>query len=212
MNGVKFDNYHSYNDFHLLLAPKTIPAPSPKTELLEVPGADEMLDFTEFFGDVKYNNRDIQLDFSTIVDRSQFMTLFSEIQNAIHGRRMKIIFDDDPNFYYSGRVAVDEWKADKNIGKISISCDCDPYKYKLNKTVVEKTVSGTTTVKLNNLRRWVTPQIKTTAEITIKYGSNSYVVSQGESTIPGIVLKQGETTLEITGNATVTITYQEAGL
>ena len=131
MIGVKFDNFHSYYDFSLILSSKKIGIPQPKTELLEVPGADEMLDFTEFFGDVKYDNRKLEFEFTTLVPQSEFMQLFSIIQNALNGKRMKIFLDEDSDFYYSGRISVKEWLADKSIGKITIECDCNPYKLKL---------------------------------------------------------------------------------
>ena len=95
-----------------------------------------MLDFTEFFGDVKFDNRKLGFEFTTLVPQSKFMTLFSRIQNALNGKRMKIVLDEDPDFYYSGRVSVKEWLADQSIGKITIECDCDPYKLKKDKTVV----------------------------------------------------------------------------
>ena len=212
MIGVKFDNFHSYYDFSLILSSKKIGVPQPKTELLEVPGADETLDFTEFFGDVKFDNRKLEFEFTTLVPQSEFMQLFSIIQNALNGKRMKIVLDEDPDFYYSGRISVKEWLADKSIGKITIECDCNPYKLKLKKTVITNAVSTEKTVTLPNLRKHVVPLFKSNAEITIEHNENSYSMSTGESKIPSIVLKEGENTLKLKGNGTVTIEYQEGGL
>ena len=212
MKGVKFDNLHTYNDFSLILSLKKIGVPQPKTELLEVPGADEMLDFTEFFGDVKFDNRKLGFEFTTLVPQSKFMTLFSRIQNALNGKRMKIVLDEDPDFYYSGRVSVKEWLADQSIGKITIECDCDPYKLKKDKTVVTNIVSVEKTVVLSNLRKHVVPLFKASAEMRIEFNGNSYSMSAGESRFPAIVLKEGETALKLKGNGMVTIEYQEGGL
>lgn len=139
MNGITFGGYHSYRDFSLILAQKTIGTPSPKTETIDIPGGDGVLDFTEFFGEVKYNNRQLSFEFSTLVRQEQFMTLFSTVQNALHGQKMKIVLDDDSDWYYIGRITVNEWKADKNIGKLSIDCDCEPYKYRLTSQSVNLT-------------------------------------------------------------------------
>lgn len=139
MNGITFGGFHSYRDFSLILAQKTIGTPSPKTETIDIPGGDGVLDFTEFFGEVKYNNRQLSFDFSTLVRQEQFMTLFSTVQNALHGQKMKIVLDDDPECYYIGRITVNEWKADQNIGKLTIDCDCEPYKYKLTSQAVNLT-------------------------------------------------------------------------
>lgn len=129
MKGIRFGGYHSYNDFDMILSSKTIGTPSPKTETVDLPGGDGVLDFTEFFGEVKYNNRSLSFDFSTKVKQSQFMDLFSRVQNALHGQRMQITLDADPDSYYVGRLKVSEWKAEKSIGKLTIDCDCEPYKY-----------------------------------------------------------------------------------
>lgn len=212
MKGVKFDNLHTYNDFSLILSSKKIGVPQPKTELLEVPGADEPIDFTEFFGDVKFDNRKLEFEFTTLVPQTKFMTLFSRIQNALNGKRMKIVLDEDPDFYYSGRVSVKEWLADKSIGKITIECDCDPYKLKKDKTIVSNIVSVEKTVILSNLRKHVVPIFMSSAEIRIEFKGNSYSMSAGEARFPAIVLKEGETELKLKGNSTVTIEYQEGGL
>ena len=66
MKGIKFGDYHSYDDFSLILTSKTIGTPTPKTEIIDIPGGDGVLDLTEFFGEVKYNNRQLSFEFSTI--------------------------------------------------------------------------------------------------------------------------------------------------
>ena len=136
MKGITFGNYHSYNAFQLILAAKTIGTPSPKTETIDIPGGDGVLDLTEFFGETKYNNRSLSFEFSSMVNPSEFMSLFSRVQNALHGKKMTITLDDDPDWYYIGRISVSEWKADRNIGKLTIDCDCEPYKYRVSSQAV----------------------------------------------------------------------------
>lgn len=136
MKGVKFGNYHSYDNFDLILAEKTIGTPSPKIEVIDIPGGDGVLDLTEFFGEVKYNNRTLSFEFSTMVQQSEFMDLFSEVQNALHGKKMQIILDDDPEWAYTGRISVSEWKAERTIGKLTIDCDCEPYKHRVSSQAV----------------------------------------------------------------------------
>ena len=136
MKGVTFGNLHSYRDLHLILAEKIIGTPSPKTELIDIPGSDGVLDFTEFFDGIKYNNRKLSFEFSTLVPQSEFMTLFSTVQNALHGQKMMIYLDDDPEWYYIGRINVSEWKSDKLHGKLTVDCDCEPYKYRMTSQAV----------------------------------------------------------------------------
>ncbi len=83
-----------------------------------------MLDLSEYFGGVKYKNRTLTFVFTTIVPTSEFLDLFSTFQNALHGQKMNIILDDDSDFYYVRRINEDKWKADKNVGQITVNCDC----------------------------------------------------------------------------------------
>lgn len=136
MKGIMFGNYHSYRDFQLILSAKTIGTPSPKTETIDIPGGDGVLDLTEFFGETKYKNRPLSFEFSSMVTPSEFMSQFATVQNALHGKKMTIALDDDPEWYYIGRISVSEWKADRNIGKLTIDCDCEPYKYRITSQAV----------------------------------------------------------------------------
>lgn len=81
----------------------------------------------------------MSFEFSTMVPQAEFMTLFSRVQNALHGQKLRIILDDDPDCYYIGRLTVSEWKADRLIGTLTIDCDCEPYKYRLSSQTVSLT-------------------------------------------------------------------------
>lgn len=212
MKGVSFGDFHSYRDFSLILSQKTIGAPSPKTETIDIPGGDGVLDLTEFFGDVKYNNRNLSFEFSSIVPQPDFMNQFSHIQYALHGQKMRIILDDDPEWYYIGRISVSEWKAEKAVGKLTIDCDCEPYKYKLTETAVAVVVTGTNSVVLPNGRKRVVPEITTDAEMKITFGAYSGTFSAGTFTIPELVLAPGKNTVKVTGTGNISFRYREGVL
>ena len=212
MKGVRFGNYHSYDDFSLILSQKTIGAPSPKTETIDIPGGDGVLDLTEFFGEVKYNNRNLSFEFSSIVPQAFFMNQFSHIQAALHGRKMRIILDESPEWYYTGRISVSEWKAEKAVGKLTIDCDCEPYRAKLSETVITKDVNGPQTVILTNGGKIVVPTIDITGEVQLTFGENFYTLAAGRYDLPGVQLVNGENTILLDGAGTATFTYLERGL
>lgn len=134
MKGITFGNYHSYDDFGLILSSKEIGSPEPKIITIDVEGGDGVLDFTEFAGETKFKNWKLTFHFSKPQVLPAFMQLLSDVHNALHGKKIKIILDENPEFYYVGRIAVNEFKADANIGRLTIECDCDSWKYKLNVT------------------------------------------------------------------------------
>ena len=215
MNGVTFGTYHSYDDFSLILTSKEIAAPKTKTMKTDVEGADGSIDLTDFFGEPKYEDCTHKFQFSTIVPQNEFLTLFSTIKNAIHGKKMRIVLDDDPLFYYVGRCFVSSFTSEKNIGKIAVECDCEPWKYKAAKTVITQTVSGESTLSLPNLRKRVVPEVLIEADSALHIVYNTYNVwdlGGGSYTLPELELKAGENTVSVTGTGNITFSYQEAAL
>lgn len=213
MKGIKFGNYHSYDDFSLILSQKTMGTPSPKVETIDIPGGDGVLDLTDFFGEVRYNNRNLSFDFSTMVPHEQFMDLFSRVQNALHGQRMQIVLDDDAEWYYTGRITVSEWKAERNIGKLTIDCDCEPFKTRHGDTVIFQAVEGTeAAVILPNGIKPVVPIIDITGNINLTFGTNFWALSEGRYELPAVKLMNGENSILVEGTGTATFTYRERGL
>ncbi len=215
MKGIAFGNLHTYRDLNMILTHKTIGTPTPKTDMLDIPGGDGMLDMTEFFGEVKYGNRPITYEFSTAIPYEQFPAFFSRVQNALHGQKVEIVDDEDPAHYYIGRLTVSEFQAKRAIGTLTIECDCEPHKYKKARTVVSKAVSGTETITLTNSRKRAVPEVQiiTDGSMRIEYQtSNIWDLGGGTYTLPELELLEGANTVIVTGTGTITFTYQEAGL
>lgn len=212
MKGITFGAFHSYRDFNLILSEKEIGAPLVKTKLIEIDGADGTFDLTDFFGDPKYGDVTHKFTFSTIVPRSDFLTQYSQVKNALHGQKLRIVDDDDPGFYYVGRCYVSSFTNEKNIGTITVECECEPYKYKLEKTVVTRTVSGTLDITLTNSRKRAVPTITTSAAMTVVFGDGSWANSAGTFTIPELELVEGENRVTVIGTGSISFSWQEGGL
>lgn len=215
MKGITFGNYHSYDAFQLILSAKTIGTPSPKTETIDIPGGDGVLDLTEFFGEPKYGNRTLSFEFSSVVIPSDFMTLFSMVQDALHGRKFPIILDDDPGWKYMGRISVSEWKADRNIGKLTIDCDCEPYKYQISPTVVTRAISGTSSINLENSRKRAVPEVVVASGsgLSVTYGSGYlWNLASGSYLLPELELVEGDNLVTVSGTGTITFTYTQGKL
>lgn len=141
MKGVYFGNYYSC-DYNLMLSKKEIESPSPKVETIDLPGADGLLDMTDYFGDVKYKNRKLKFEFSTALRGGELLELYSKIQNDIAGRHFdSIILDDSPDFKYTGRVLSVKLSIGK-ISKLIIECDCEPYRTSVDNTVIMVALNG----------------------------------------------------------------------
>ena len=115
MKGITFGNLHSYRDLKLVLGKKEIAAPNVKTTKLEIDGADGFIDYTDFFGDVKYGEAKHVFQFTVLVPRNDFLSHYSIVKNALHGKKLSIILDDDPGFYYVGRCYVSNFTNEKGM-------------------------------------------------------------------------------------------------
>ena len=131
MLGVSFDKKHSYRTWRMLLkSDPVISPPKPKTKLVEVPGTNKVIDLTESLtgGDVKYHMRSIRCVFYAIGGRQKWPAVYSDVMNEIHGKRMQITMDNDPNYYYTGRVEVDEYESSEAAATIVVTAEVEPYK------------------------------------------------------------------------------------
>lgn len=214
MKGVSFLGFHSYEDLHLLLTGKEIGSPDIKRHSIDIEGADGELDFTDFFGEPKYANVQHQFTFESIRPRNEQLSQYSDIKNKLHGKKGRIILDDDPSFFYVGRCSVSKYTNEKCIGKISVSCICEPYKYKLDETVATLTINGSETFYLPNDRKRAVPDVEVVADgtINIVYGTNIWDLGAGTYTLPELELVEGDNAITLTGIGSVSLTWQEASL
>ena len=215
MRGITFGSLHSYRDLNLLLTSKEIGSPAVKVKKIDIEGSDSSLDLKDFFGEPKYEDLQHKFNFSTIVPQGEFPSLFSTIKNDIHGKKMRVILDDDPHFYYMGRIHVSGFTNEKNIGMVSIEAECEPYKYKLEKTIASYAINGTQTITLTNGRKRAVPEvvIETEESIRIVYqDSNIWDLGSGSFTLPELELSEGENDITVTGVGSITFIWQEGDL
>ena len=214
MKGVSFLGFHSYRDLHLLMTSKEIGAPEVKRHTIDIAGADGELDFTDYFGEPKYQNAQHRFTFESIQPRNEQLQQFTDIKNAIHGKKGRIILDDDPSFFYVGRCFVSKYTNEKNIGKITVECDCEPYKYMITQTAIYQAVNGTVEVPLINGRKRAMPEVKITTEgtLNIVFNGNIWDLGAGSYTLPELELVEGTNIVTVTGTGTITFTWQGVSL
>ena len=215
MKGIRFGGLHSYNDLGLILGKKELGSPPVKEEKTNIPGADGTLDQTDFFGGPKYDDVTHRFDFSTLAPADEFPTIFTRVKNALHGRKMRIILDDDPLYFYLGRCHVSPFTSENNVGMISVDCDCGPYKYKIDQTVIAQVVSGTQEIHLTNGRKRAVPEVQIYTEsgsIRIEYQGNIWDLGTGVYTLPELELIEGVNAVIVTGTGTITFSWQEGDL
>lgn len=215
MKGIRFGEYHSYNDLRLILSSKEIGSPAVKENYIDLPGTDGAIDQTDFFGEPKYDNVTHKFEFSSMIPYGEFLSQYSTIKNAIHGRKLRIILDDDPLFFWMGRCRVSPFTTSRLIGAVTVECECEPYKYRLEKTAVTRTINGAETITLTNARKRAVPEVTIATESTMHLvfqGVNVWDLGSGVFTLPELELTEGENPVEVSGTGTITFTWQEGML
>lgn len=216
--GVTFDDFHTWDVWKLYMtAPATISHPAARVKIVEVPGLDGGLDASDTpAGRVTYEMRDLRCCCLSVVQPEVWPALYSEILNKLHGKERKITIDEDPDYYYLGRVSVGKPSYD-GAWRVDISATCDPYKYRQSPTSITATVpdSGTVELILSNDAMPAVPTITADAAVTLEWQGASYAISVGTVYRNlDIELAAGDNILRVTAapGTTVTVEYQEGSL
>lgn len=229
--GVKFDDYHSFRDLGVYPKSKIIVAPPKVREVyVEVAGADGSLDLTEALtGRANFENRDAKFEF-TVVDRERWDYTYARLMNTLHGNVMRVVLDEDPNWYYEGRIQVDSFSTSKHTATITVTGFLNPYKKALNvnserwlwdpfnfetdiaRDYADLVVDGHFTVTVVGSKMPVTPIIKASSAMTLTFNGTTYQLSAGNNRIPSIVLSDQEYEMAFVGNGTVSIQFEIGSL
>ena len=127
---------HSYNYYGLYPVDIKIDAPDVNTSDIYVPGMDGKIDTTETLdGLVHYKNRKAEFKLKQIDSRDTWIQTYHRLLHDLHGKKHKIILDDDGYGYYVGRFTVEKPKTKKignaEVAYFTVKGDLEPYKYDL---------------------------------------------------------------------------------
>lgn len=213
INDVIFNGeISSFYDWNIVLTKSDIEFPEPKTSTVDIKGSDGVLDLSEALtGEIKYSNRTIDLTFE-LLDDSDYTALISRIGAYLHGKKITIQLTNDPLYYYTGRASIDNWECVKRKGKIVITVDCDPYKYRVDETIIKVDVSEEKTVILTNERQRVYPTLSVQGNVTMTWNDTAYELSDGVYKLLTFYLVEGDNVVKLNGNGSVKFTYRMGAL
>lgn len=231
MTGVTIGGYHSYDDLKMILASREIGLPEPQTTSIEIIGRSGKLDLTEALssedGEIHYNNRTLKLTFVTLetISGENWLEFLSGLAAKFHGPNVKVIFDEAPDYYFTGRCSINSFETDCVRQKVVLSIDCDPYQYAVEGSTRILTLASGDTEEVTLSNSGTTQAIPTiivesedsgddTPSILFSYSGGSTALGEGTYKLTGFVLSAGEEE-EVTvinqseeAEVTVTITIQ----
>lgn len=222
---------HTYTDWKLKWYNLEISSPKAKTYTIDIPGMDGELDLTEsLMGDVKYDNRTLKLSFEVEGDYYSWATLSSKFNNFCHGRKVKVILDTDPNYYWEGRISLSSTKDDYSYGEVELTMDAGAYKLEkyssledwiwddfsfedgIIREYKDLKVNGSLQVIIPGRRKKIYPYITCSNAMQVTFNGSTYNLPRGTVQALGIELSDVENKLTFSGYGTVSINYRGGSL
>lgn len=223
-HSLYIDDKNTWKDWHLVpINRPVVNPPKAKTNYIEVPGADGVLDVSSVFtGQILYSNRQGTWEFRVDPKFMDWTEIYSLIMKDVHGNFVKVILEDDPDFYYEGRLFVNQWLSDKDNSTITIEYNLAPYKkYKISdrrwiwdtfnfETGVVREYRNIVVNKEHTMivigdRMSCIPTITVSDDMKLIYKNKEYKLSRGVNIIEKIVIKNGENPMKFIGNGIVSI-------
>ena len=111
----------------------TVVQPTPLFKNVDIPGKDGTLDITDYLiGRPTYSDRKGSFEFYVSNDGTSWTARRASIASFLNGKKMKMILEDEPQYYYYGRFFFKEWRSEPQFSKVVIDYQVGPYRYLLD--------------------------------------------------------------------------------
>ncbi len=191
--------------------------PELETFKVDVPGRKGILDMSEaLVGYPVFKTREISVHLGGNRPKNDWDGIISDLRMLYDGRTCKIIFDNDPYWYWTGRVRIRNFKRNGRIGEFDLVMTADAYKHKVTPTVDSYTAPDTVTIRSYAIP--ISPMFTASggaiSVVLVKDGEDvyTYQVADGETKrIPGLMTNT-DYEVQIRGTADCSVTYEELSL
>lgn len=192
-----------------------IESPEPKTYSVDIPLTDGALDLTgQMSRSVFYEDRQITIGLELRTLRGEWPRCVSLIMNEIHGQEVRVEFDDDPRYYWTGRATVQVPEDHGATLGITIIVQAKPLKRKNARSLLyDDNVGGSDSVTFDTTatRTYFYFDVHTlNPDTTVTYDGETWSLPAGQSTAFGLFVTPGQHTFTFHGNDDLTVEMEEA--
>ena len=133
-HSIFFGEKNTWDDWHMVPTSRpVVNPPTQKTNYLDIPGSDSGLDLSESLtGYPVYNYREGTFEFLVMNDYQSWDILYADILEYLHGKKMRMVLEDDREYFYEGHFEIKEWKSTYPWSTINIGYKVSPYKWNVN--------------------------------------------------------------------------------
>lgn len=230
--------YHTLNDWEFALGNNNyISDPEMETNYINVPYRDGLIDAsTALTGRPIYKKRQLSFYLGGLRERENWDATVSSIRNNINGRICRLTLDNDPGYYWRGRVYVENFDRFRRLGSFNLNVpSAEPYKYSWTSSadpwlwdpfnfetdiiiyVGAWTVDGTITKTIPRGHMPVSPEWVVSElvsdNITLTYNGMSFLLTTGTNIVPEVIVG-GDVDVEfsLTGQGKVQCVYRSGSL
>ena len=231
-HSITIGEKNTFDDWHLVSTSRPlVNPPKVKSNYIEIPGRDGVIDLTDaLIGRATYSNRTGSWEFIVLNEYGpgqDWTILYTEIMEYLHGQNYKVILaDDDPGFYYYGRLDVNQWRSNPTWSRIVIDYNLGPYKYDLSYTdegwlwdpfnfetgyvqsIKNIPITGNTTydaLVVNRIENYIPIILTSASGLKVEWAGEEHDLDKGTNTITDIKLDTGENTLRFRNATSSTI-------
>ena len=231
--------FHTLDDWGLAIGNNDcIGDPVQYTDFVTIKGRSGLLDLSEALtGYPTYKSRKITIELGGLRDPKLWDSVMSDLRNKVDGRLVRLTFDNDKNFYWEGRIHLEDFDRTRNLGTFKLSMpNADPYKYSWQEynedwlwnpfdfetgyTTMKQshTITGEYIVTIPRGYRPIVPVIEVetiNTYLTVKKGIDGRAIrlSVGKNEIPQILVNgDTEETIIFNGDGTFSINFRGGSL
>jgi len=124
--------YHTLNTWGLALGNNNyISDPVQETTYIDVPYRTGLIDISETVsGRPIFKERELSFEVGGLNVRRKWDGIISDFRNKVHGRICRITLDNDLEWYWRGRVYIQDFDRTRELGTFKITMPkAEPYKY-----------------------------------------------------------------------------------
>ena len=132
---------NTWEDWGLVGSSRPTIAPAkPITNLVKVTGMSGFYNASEVLtGYPLYESRTGSFEFIVLnswnkPDAKSWVEVYSEVSSFLNGQELCCTFEDDPEYFYKGVFAVNEFASGEYNSTITIDYEVEPYKYRRNRS------------------------------------------------------------------------------
>lgn len=124
---------NSWTDWLLIPSSRPVISTPPVQEFgLTIPGRSGKFDFLDYILKTPvYDNRVGTLEFVVDHENDKYVSwnhTYDTVINFLHGKWLKMILSDEPDYYYEGRFTLNDFKSNSDWSTIAIDYDLKPFK------------------------------------------------------------------------------------